>query len=91
VCPGEYLYNQLTQFLFLSELSNPEDQSMRRSHLCRLLGFALALTLVVGCGSDSGPAKPAADMDELQQYLADNPDQNTDDVTEEMEEDDLTQ
>ncbi len=60
---------------------------MRRSHLCRLFGIALSIGLLAGCGSNSGPAKPAADMDELQQYLADNPDQNTDVEDEDMEAD----
>jgi len=60
---------------------------MRYSQLCLLLGFALSLNLLVGCGGDSGPAKPAADMDEIQQYLADNPDQNVDVEDEDMEAD----
>jgi hypothetical protein len=60
---------------------------MRYSQLCILFGFALSLCLLVGCGPDSGPAKPAADMDELQQYLADNPDQNVDIEDEDMETD----
>jgi len=60
---------------------------MRHSQLCILFGFALSLSLLVGCGSDSGPAKPAADMDEIQQYLADNPDQNTDVEDEDMDAD----
>ena len=58
---------------------------MRHSQLCILFGFALSLFLLVGCGSDSGPAKPAADMDEIQQYLADNPDQNVDNADEDMD------
>ncbi len=58
---------------------------MRHSQLCILFGFALSLSLLVGCGSDSGPAKPAADMDEIQQYLADNPDQNVDNADEDMD------
>jgi hypothetical protein len=65
---------------------------MRRLNLSRLglsVGFALSLSLLVGCGgSNSGPAKPAADMDELQQYLSDNPDQNVDGLEEEMEDED---
>jgi hypothetical protein len=63
---------------------------MRRLNLSRLglsVGFALSLSLLVGCGgSGSGPAKPEADMDELQQYLSDNPDQDVDDPDGDMAE-----
>lgn len=64
---------------------------MRHSQLCLLFGFALSLTLLVGCGSDSGPAKPATELDEIQQFLKDNPDQNVDDLEDsgEDDEDDL--
>ena len=61
---------------------------MRCSQLCLLFAFALSLTLVAGCGRDSsGPGAPATDMDEIQQFLADNPDQNVDDLGEETEDD----
>jgi hypothetical protein len=65
---------------------------MRCSQLCILFACALSLPLLAGCGPDSGgPAKPAAEMDEIQQFLADNPDQNVDDLEDsgEDDEDDL--
>ena len=65
---------------------------MRRLLLSRLalsLAFALSFSLFPGCGSNSGPAKPAADMDALQQYLAENPDQNVDGMEELDEEADF--
>ena len=52
---------------------------VRGSRLNSLFGLALSVPLLVGCGGTaSGPAQPTADMDELQQYLADNPDQDVD-------------
>lgn len=52
---------------------------MRHSIPRLLLGFSLSLPILIGCGgSKSGPAAPAVDMDELQQYLAENPEQNVD-------------
>jgi hypothetical protein len=53
---------------------------MRLSKLSCLFAFVFCLTALSGCTSDSGgPAKPAADMSEIDQFLADNPDQNSDD------------
>ena len=51
---------------------------MRLSQRCVLFGLISSFVLSVGCGSNSGPAKPVADLDEVAQYLADNPDQNVD-------------
>ena len=43
---------------------------MRNSHLCVLSCAVLCLALTVGCsGSNSGPAKPAAQMDEIQEII----------------------
>lgn len=63
---------------------------MRQLYL--LFGFALSLTLVVGCGAGSdGAAQPAADIDEIQQFLDDNPEQDVDDLEDAGEdEDDLS-
>ncbi len=60
---------------------------MRRSHLALLFGLAFTLVPLVGCGGNSGPAEPATNMSEMEQWLADNPDQNVDDLDEDMEED----
>lgn len=67
-----------------------------RSSLMRFVHFflactaALTLTFVSGCGGDaSGPAAPAADLNEIDRYLQENPDQNTDEAIEEMEEEEL--
>ena len=63
---------------------------MCHSHLAILFSVSLSLTLLSGCGgSDAGVAKPAADMDELAQYLAENPDQNVDGMEEMDEEGDF--
>lgn len=63
---------------------------MRFSDLAVPFGFALSLSLLIGCGGgNSGPAQPAVEMDELQQYLAENPEQNTDGMEEYDEEGDF--
>ncbi len=59
---------------------------MLRSQLLFLFGFTFLLSLLVGCGGpDDGTAKPAADMNELQQFLEDNPELNVDIEEEDMD------
>ena len=62
---------------------------MRYLECVQFLALAACLSCIAGCGSASeGPAKPAADLDEIQQYLADNPDQDVDGLQDDGDESD---
>ncbi len=50
---------------------------MPRPNLCFMF-LLLAAAAVPGCGGSSGPAQPTAELSELEQYLADNPDADQD-------------
>ncbi len=63
---------------------------MRCLKLCAVFGFALSLSLA-GCGPDTGAAKPVTNMSEIDQYLAENPDQNVDGLEDETQDVDLAE
>ena len=48
-----------------------------------LAAFALASMICVGCGGAGGEAKPVVEQDEIEKFLAENPDADVD-----MEEED---
>ncbi|QEF99772.1 hypothetical protein Mal15_38390 [Stieleria maiorica] len=55
------------------------------------LGIVLSLVTILGCGSGSGSARPVADLDELSQFLDENPELNVDGLEEMDEELDLAE
>ena len=59
---------------------------MRHLSLSLLVCFLFAIA-IPGCGGSSGPAKPVADTDKINEYLANNPDQDVDETDEDMESD----
>jgi hypothetical protein len=55
---------------------------MRHSLSWILFTFALCFTFLLGCGANSGPAKPAASVSEIEQYAAEHPELNEEEAEE---------
>jgi hypothetical protein len=50
------------------------------------VAFSLAAMICAGCGDDSGPAEVVADQNEVEKWLAENPDADVDLTLEDEEE-----